>query len=166
MGCPCRPCSLTSEVSGDAYAGRLPRPSIFSERSSSGRRCVGTVGDVQRPGREYGMLACHVSLVAAEPVPLRTDPEGVVRVQGTRVTLDTVVAAFKAGARAEEIAYDYPSLELADVYAVLTYYLRHQNEVADYLRRRMENAAEIRLQNEPRFSRRDFGSNCWPAFDL
>jgi hypothetical protein len=33
-----------------------------------------------------------------EQVPLRTDDHGVVRVGGTRVTLDTVIAAFENGA--------------------------------------------------------------------
>ena len=39
--------------------------------------------------------------VAAEPVPLITDADGVVRVGGTRVTLDALVAAFRQGATAE-----------------------------------------------------------------
>ena len=39
-----------------------------------------------------------------ERVPIHTDADGVVRVAGTRVTLDTIVAAFDAGAAAEEIA--------------------------------------------------------------
>ena len=39
-----------------------------------------------------------------EPVPIHTDADGIVRVAGTRVTLDTIVAAFDAGATAEEIA--------------------------------------------------------------
>ena len=60
-----------------------------------------------------------------ERVPIHTDADGVVRVAGTRVTLDTIVAAFDAGATAEEIAQQYPSVGLADVYSVITYYLRH-----------------------------------------
>ena len=35
-----------------------------------------------------------------ERVPIHTDADGVVRVAGTRVTLDTIVAAFDAGATA------------------------------------------------------------------
>ena len=42
--------------------------------------------------------------IATEPIPLRMDSDGVVRVGKTRVTLDTVVAAFVEGATAEEIA--------------------------------------------------------------
>jgi hypothetical protein len=51
-------------------------------------------------------------LIETEPIPLEADADGVVRVGGTRVTLDTVVAAFKDGATAEEIVYQYPSLSL------------------------------------------------------
>jgi len=36
-------------------------------------------------------------VIAAEPVPLETDAEGVARVGRTRVTLDTVVDAFLSG---------------------------------------------------------------------
>ena len=41
--------------------------------------------------------------ITTEPIPLETDADGVVRVGGTRVTLDTIVAAFTKGATAEEI---------------------------------------------------------------
>jgi hypothetical protein len=41
------------------------------------------------------------SAEAIERVPIHTDVDGVVRVAGTRVTLDTMVAAFDAGATAE-----------------------------------------------------------------
>jgi len=49
-------------------------------------------------------------------VPLAADAQGVIRVGGTRVTLDTVVSAFYEGATPEEITQQYPSLELGDVY--------------------------------------------------
>ena len=61
-----------------------------------------------------------------ERVPIHTDADGVVRVAGTRVTLDTIVGAFEAGATAEEIAQRYPTVPLVDVYSVITYYLRHK----------------------------------------
>ncbi len=70
--------------------------------------------------------------ITAEPVPLRADADAVVRVGGTRVTLDTVVAAFKDGATSEEIVNEYPSLRLPDVYSVLGYYLRRKDEVEAY----------------------------------
>jgi uncharacterized protein (DUF433 family) len=90
-------------------------------------------------------------MVSPEPVPLEADRDGVMRVGGTRVTLDTVVAVFSEGATAEEIVQQYTSLRLADVYAVIGYYLRHQKEVDDYLRQRQQQAAEVRRSNEARF---------------
>ncbi len=87
----------------------------------------------------------------SELVPLSTDAEGVVRIGGTRVTLDTVVAAFREGATAETIAEQYPSLQLDQVYTVLGYYLRHQNEVNEYLERRRQAAVQVRQENEIRF---------------
>ncbi len=89
--------------------------------------------------------------IAAEPVPLETDADGVVRVGKTRVTLDTVLATFEDGATAEEITHQYPSLHLADVYAVIAYYLRRRSDVEAYLRQRQQQAEKIQQQNEARF---------------
>lgn len=89
--------------------------------------------------------------VSPEPVPLVTDTDGVVRVGTTRVTLDTVVAAFREGATAEEISQQYPTLRLADVYSIIGYYLRHRAEVDDYLVDRTRRREEVRRENEVRF---------------
>ncbi|MEL6765149.1 MAG: DUF433 domain-containing protein, partial [Cyanobacteria bacterium J06607_6] len=80
------------------------------------------------------------------------DADGVVRVSRTRVTLDTVVAAFWEGATAEVIAEQYPSLQLSDIYSVIGYYLRHKVEVDNYLEIRRQRAAEVRRENERRFN--------------
>lgn len=90
-------------------------------------------------------------VVAPEPIPIATDVDGVVRVGGTRVTLDTVVAAYREGATAETIAEQYPSLQLDQVYTVIGYYIRHQYEVNEYLERRRQAAAQVRQENEARF---------------
>ncbi len=87
-----------------------------------------------------------------ELLPLSMTANGVIRVGKTRVTLDTVVAAFKQGATAEEIVQQYPSLLLADVYAVIAYYLRRQAEVEVYLQDRQQQAEEIRKLNESRYN--------------
>lgn len=56
----------------------------------------------------------------SDPVPLVLAEDGrVVRVAGTRVTLVTLIGAFKRGATPEEIAQDYSAVSLADVYAVI-----------------------------------------------
>ena len=90
-------------------------------------------------------------MIAHEPAPLDATPDGVVRVGGTRLTLDTVVAAFLEGATAEEIAQQYPVLALADVYAAIGYYLRHRSEVEAYLDQRRQTAERVRGENATRF---------------
>jgi uncharacterized protein (DUF433 family) len=79
------------------------------------------------------------------------DADGVIRVGGTRVTLDLVIAAYRAGATPEEISQDYSSVEPADVYAAIAYYLRHRAEVEEYLERRREQAVAVRREFEERF---------------
>ncbi|MDY7093472.1 MAG: DUF433 domain-containing protein [Acidobacteriota bacterium] len=87
----------------------------------------------------------------ADPVPLRTtEPGQVIRIGDTRVTLDTVIGAFHRGATPEEIAQDYSAVALADVYAVIAYYLRHRSEVDNYLSRRAREHAAFRAQIESR----------------
>jgi uncharacterized protein (DUF433 family) len=91
-------------------------------------------------------------VIQPDIVPLEINTDGIVHVRGTRVTLATVVEAFNEGATAEEIVQQYPSLELVDVYAVITYYLRWQDEVNIYIRERESKAAMVRKENEARFS--------------
>ena len=90
-------------------------------------------------------------VVTDQPIPLITHADGVVRVANTRVTLDTVIAAFHEGATPETIAQQYPALALADVYAVIGYYLNHYPEVQAYLQQREQVASQIRQENEARF---------------
>jgi hypothetical protein len=53
------------------------------------------------PRRYAGFIA---EALTTEPIPLVAGADGILRVRGTRVTLETVVAAFAEGATAEEIA--------------------------------------------------------------
>lgn len=86
-----------------------------------------------------------------EPVPLTRDKAGRLMVIGTRVPLDTLVAAFERGESPESIHESYPSVELGDIYAVFTYCLRHRAEVNSYLASRAEQRAEQRVEIETRF---------------
>jgi uncharacterized protein (DUF433 family) len=90
-------------------------------------------------------------VLESQPVPLHADADGVVRVAGTRVTLDTVVAGFKQGATAEQIAHDYPVLSLVDIYAVITFYLGQREAVEAYLAEQQRAGQHIRYQMEARF---------------
>jgi uncharacterized protein (DUF433 family) len=83
-------------------------------------------------------------IIQPQPVPLREDEYGVIRVGNSQVVLDIVIGAFNNGADPESIANGYPTLDLADVYAAIAYYLRHRQEVDEYLQARREEAEQLR----------------------
>ena len=91
-----------------------------------------------------------ISTPQSETVPIERREDGVIRVGGTRVTLDTVVRAFNRGMSPEEIVMAYPSVPLADAYDVIAYYLRHQREVDEYIHEREERAEAVRRKVEAR----------------
>lgn len=84
----------------------------------------------------------------SQPVPLTADNDGVIRVAGTRVTLDSVVQQFRNGSTAEQIQEDFPSLALRDIYAAIAYYLGHRELVEDYLATQARAAIETRREIE------------------
>jgi uncharacterized protein (DUF433 family) len=102
----------------------------------------------------------------AESIPLSTDSQGTIRVGGTRVTLDTVVEVYQAGSTPEEIVRHFPTLQLADVYAVLTYYLRHQTDVDAYLHRRQEETDAIQREAEAGWDRPGLRDRLLPLLKL
>jgi uncharacterized protein (DUF433 family) len=79
----------------------------------------------------------------ADPLPLRRDEYGAIRVGNTRVLLDLVIDAFNDSASPKTIVQWYDSLPLADVHAVIGYYLNHKQEVDAYLKEREALAEEI-----------------------
>ncbi|MEO8396754.1 MAG: DUF433 domain-containing protein [Chloroflexota bacterium] len=81
-------------------------------------------------------------------VPIRTDEHGDIRVGGTRVLLDLVIVRHQQGRTPEQIQDSFPTLKLADVYAVITYYLSHQEEVDAYIRKRDEEGEQLRRRME------------------
>jgi uncharacterized protein (DUF433 family) len=62
--------------------------------------------------------------------------DGVWRVAGSRVSLDSIVYAFWNGESAETIAQSYPVLTLEQVYGAITFYLAHRSEIDHYLEER------------------------------
>ena len=88
------------------------------------------------------------------PELLVRTPQGVWRIAGTRVSLESVIYSFLDGATPEEICQDFSSLSLAQVYGVIAYYLRHREKVDAYLKTQQQ-AAE-KLQQELRVRHRDF----------
>lgn len=91
-------------------------------------------------------------IVTAEPVPLRIEPDGTARVGQTRVTLDTILLSYESGESAEEIAYHFPTVTLAQVHAILAWYLSHREEADKYMQERESLAQAIRAKWESRCS--------------
>jgi uncharacterized protein (DUF433 family) len=87
----------------------------------------------------------------AKPPPLRLDESGTLRVGNTRVPIDTVVSAYHGGATPEEIVLGYDTLRLADVYAVISYYLEHREAIDAYLECRRLHGEEVRARFEAQF---------------
>ncbi len=82
--------------------------------------------------------------------PLRPETSGALRVGNSRVLMELVIHAFQDGATPETIVHRYPTTTLADVYAVIAYYLRHRAEIEGYLAERERLAGEVRRRVEGR----------------
>ncbi len=84
-----------------------------------------------------------------EPNPyVDVDSHGVFRVGGTRVMLDSVVAAFQQGHSPETIRQQFPGLSLEMVYGSIAYYLAHAAEVDAYLKRQDAEWDKMRALSE------------------
>ncbi len=70
-------------------------------------------------------------------------------IAGTRVSLDSVVHAFRRGESPETIRQNFELLRLEEVYGAIAYYLANQSEINDYLIRQSEKWAEGKRKAEP-----------------
>jgi uncharacterized protein (DUF433 family) len=84
----------------------------------------------------------------ADLPPLRMDEGGAVRVGRSRIRLGLVVEQYENGMSPEDMVRAYDTLLLADVHAVIAYYLRHRDEVRAYLKWRGEEADALRTKIE------------------
>ena len=89
--------------------------------------------------------------IRPQKIPPSPNEHGVLRVAGTRVSLDSVVNAFDNGETAEEIAQNFPTLDLKDIYAVIAYYLDNRDEVTQYLSEQHQQAQALQQQVEAQF---------------
>src|SRR6266540_987580 len=70
-------------------------------------------------------------------------------VAGTRISLDSIVHAFRRGESPETICQNFELLRLEEVYGAIAYYLANQVEIEAYLVRQNEKWAEGRHNAEP-----------------
>src|SRR5260370_12615972 len=87
-------------------------------------------------------------IIHADPVLLRVDETGTIRVGKTRITLDVFLADHRRGMTPEQIVEQLDTLTLPDVYGALAYYYRHQTELDEYLKRRREQADPIQQETD------------------
>jgi uncharacterized protein (DUF433 family) len=68
-------------------------------------------------------------------------------IAGTRVSLDSIVYRWREGLSAETIQKEcFTTLSLAQVFGALAYYLDHQTEIDEYLKKAEEEEEVIREQ--------------------
>jgi uncharacterized protein (DUF433 family) len=89
--------------------------------------------------------------IEAETPPLERWKDGSIRIAGTRLLLETIVISYKQGDSAEEIAHNFPSASVQNVYAVIAYYLRHRDDVEAYLAEQTRRGEEVRREIEAQF---------------
>jgi len=86
-----------------------------------------------------------------ETVPLNQWDDGSIRVIGSRLKLDMLVHCFQVGDTLEEIHEGFPSVNIAQIRAILGWYLAHKAEADEYLREGEEEAEKLlqELANRP-----------------
>ena len=70
-------------------------------------------------------------------------------VAGTRISLDSIIHAFRRGESPETICQNFELLRLEVVYGAVAYYLANQTEIDAYLIRQGEKWAEGKRNDEP-----------------
>ncbi|MCX6594328.1 MAG: DUF433 domain-containing protein [Acidobacteria bacterium] len=68
-------------------------------------------------------------------------------VEGSRVSLDSVVCAYLRGESPEGIAESFPALRLDQVFGALAYYIANQELIDDYLTRERQEFEALRQKS-------------------
>jgi len=86
-----------------------------------------------------------MTIDTTQTVPLNVWEDGTIRVKNTRLLIDMIVNAHKRGECPEEIYEAFPSKDytVADIYAVIAYYLTHKSKIEKYLAKREKEAENI-----------------------
>lgn len=92
-------------------------------------------------------------------LPMKMDEQGSIRVSGTLVTLDTLMACYLQGDSPEEIHKGFPTVPLTDIYSVIAYYLANRDEIDDYLAQREQTADRIRAEIEATYTPEQIAHN-------
>ncbi|MCA1625303.1 MAG: DUF433 domain-containing protein [Acidobacteria bacterium] len=77
---------------------------------------------------------------------------GAYRIADTRVSLDSVVYAYKRGELAEAIVQSFPALTLAQVHGAIAFYLSNREMIDQYLRQGEIEYEKMRQQQRSKNS--------------
>jgi uncharacterized protein (DUF433 family) len=94
-------------------------------------------------------------LETTQTVPLKQWEDGSIRIDGSRVPIESILYHFKQGATAERIQDSFPSLTLREIYGAIFYYLENIETVEEYLRQQEEAAEEGKRFIEQHFDTKD-----------
>lgn len=71
------------------------------------------------------------------------------RIAGTRVSVQQIVTLHKEGLRPTDILNEYDFLNLAQIYAALTYYYANQSEIEAYLVEELAEYDQLLTERTP-----------------
>ena len=85
--------------------------------------------------------------------PLRQDDGGIIRVTGSRVTINILVARYWQGDTFEEIHEGFPSVSVEAIQKIINWYLANRSEVDEYIRKENDEAEMLRrkIESQPRY---------------
>ena len=95
---------------------------------------------------EFAKIKIMQTFETISTINLTKTLDGTIRIGKTRVALESIVHHFLLGATAEEIAQKFPSLKLAEVYGVISYFLENREEVAKYVLQQEAESDEIQKE--------------------
>jgi len=99
-----------------------------------------------------------MTIETTQKIPLTLWKDGTIRVKDTRLLIDMIVYAHNRGECPEAIFNSFPSKEytIADIYAVIAYYLTHKPEIDKYLAKREKEAEQFwtKVESEPKYQAR------------
>jgi uncharacterized protein (DUF433 family) len=109
------------------------------------------------------MVYNHYAMVELEKtmtVPLTQWEDGSIRVIGSRVPIDAILYHYSLGSTPEQIAWKFQGLRVAEIYAVIAYYLTNREQIDQYLQEReaVEQEYWRKLEADPEYqqNRREF----------
>ncbi len=92
------------------------------------------------------MRATFPEAIKTVPLEFIYHPIEVIRIKGTRIPIDTVIAAYHRGDTPNEIDSAFPTIGLSNVYGILSYYLDNQTMLDAYMERGEKVAAQMRAK--------------------